>query len=171
MKKILAFVACLMAATYCFGQDIVPPIDSATHKITYTGVIASTGNKDQLYDRALNWFAITFKSANDVIQIKDKENGKIVGDWYIQPVEPELGYVSSNISVWVKDGKYKFEITNLSYQGTSEQSAWRLEDNPGVWKVNMFKNKQKQIKRHSYLIIQQTIASLKSAMNTTEKDF
>lgn len=36
-------------------------------------------SKNQIYDKSLVWFAEQFVSSNDVIQLKDKPNGKIIG--------------------------------------------------------------------------------------------
>src|SRR5258708_31294843 len=69
--------------TKSFGQRETPklPIDSETNKIMYTEVVKvdSSVTKDILYSKAREWFAIAFKSSNVVIQLEDKENGKIIG--------------------------------------------------------------------------------------------
>lgn len=37
------------------------------------------GTKDEIYARALSYFAIAYNSANDVIQMKDKDAGTVIG--------------------------------------------------------------------------------------------
>ena len=60
-----------------FAQPPNLPIDSTTHLITYSEVVKVDGNKDELYSRAREWFAKTYNSAKNVIQMDDKD--KIVG--------------------------------------------------------------------------------------------
>ncbi|RZK33076.1 MAG: DUF4468 domain-containing protein, partial [Hymenobacter sp.] len=56
------------------------PFDPATHQITYQGVVEVAGaTKEQLYTRAYEWLAKAYRSANDVIQMQDKEAGRLVG--------------------------------------------------------------------------------------------
>ena len=151
------------------AQKIIPQIDSTTHKITYQGIVQVTGNKDALYDKGLNWLAIAFKSSNDVIQIKDKESGKIVGKWVLQPAEDKIGFVSATITLLFKDGRYKYIITNLYYQGTQGSmgfAPWPLEDDPGIWKVNMTKGAQHRVKDGTYAQIMALVEDLKKYMST-----
>jgi hypothetical protein len=101
------------------------PIDIETNTITYTEVVVldTTLKKDELYSRAREWFAKTYKSANSVIQMDDKEDGKIVGRASIPITYNSIGIIapggsiSYNISVYVKDGKYKYEFANFQHQG------------------------------------------------------
>ncbi|MCY2955669.1 MAG: DUF4468 domain-containing protein [Planctomycetota bacterium] len=58
------------------GQTL--PIDSIAGKITYTEVVkVDSATKDQLYSRALEWFANTFKSAKNAIDLSDRGSGFI----------------------------------------------------------------------------------------------
>lgn len=170
MKKTLVLI-CLLAiiALTTKAQKITPPIDSITHKITYQGVVQITGNKGVLYDKGLNWLAIAFKSSNDVIQIKDKENGKIVGKWVIQPDEIRLGLVSATITLLFKDGRYKYIITDLKYEGTNEFKAWELEEDPSIWKSNMTKGAQHRIKDNTFLQIEALALDLKKYMSSNDQ--
>ena len=101
------------------------PIDMETNTIAYTEVVVldTTLKKDELYSRAREWFAKTYKSANSVIQMDDKAEGKIVGRASIPLTystmgnNPSAGSISYNISVYVKDGKYKYEFANFQHQG------------------------------------------------------
>jgi len=101
------------------------PIDMETNTITYTEVVVldTTLKKDELYSRVREWFAKTYKSANSVIQMDDKAEGKIVGRASIPLTystmgnNPSAGSISYNISVYVKDGKYKYEFANFQHQG------------------------------------------------------
>jgi hypothetical protein len=56
-----------------------------------------------LYSNALEFFALEFKSANNVIQMKDAETGKVIGKGIVDDRE-------ITISITCKDGKYKYDI-------------------------------------------------------------
>jgi hypothetical protein len=78
------------------------------HSISYsqnrTEVISdSSFRKDNLYSNALSFFAMQFKSANNVIQMKDPETGKVIG-------KGKAGDRNLTITISCKDGKYKYEI-------------------------------------------------------------
>jgi hypothetical protein len=42
-------------------------------------VKGNQGTKDEIYTKVLSYFAVAYKSANDVIQQKDKEAGVVIG--------------------------------------------------------------------------------------------
>jgi hypothetical protein len=70
---------------------------------------------DQLYSTAREWFALTFKSANDVIQLNDPVEKKIIGKglkktgYYIKKIYVALD-MNFTLFVQFKEGKYKYDI-------------------------------------------------------------
>ncbi|GAB3727570.1 hypothetical protein GCM10027594_09580 [Hymenobacter agri] len=102
-------------------EEVAPvlPLDPATKLVTYEAVVEVPGaSKDQLYDRALEWMAKTYQSANDVVQIKDKEQGKLLakgGILYVYNKQP-AGYVIHTQTIYVKDGRYKYVMTGFKHQ-------------------------------------------------------
>ena len=135
MKKLL-IVSILTATVFCSnGQDklmdILPLKDGV---VTYTNVISIDGvNKDELYSRAKKWFVTTYKSANDVIQLDDKENGEIVGKgnfnitYYAR--DP---FINHAITISVKDGRFKYLITDLTYSD-KQGDKFPIEAFPKGW--------------------------------------
>jgi hypothetical protein len=109
------------------GNPIVP-IDSVTGKISYTGVVIvdTSLNKQELFSRTREWFAKTYNSSTKVIQMEDKESGVIVGKALMQVYRKSLGsnyecgFINYTISVYFKDGRYKYEITDFYYTGPSD---------------------------------------------------
>lgn len=72
MKKIVLSVLCLFPAVVLAEEKSQP--------IKFEKVYEVAGiSKDQIYDGARQWFAISFKSANAVIQYEDKNAGTIIG--------------------------------------------------------------------------------------------
>lgn len=97
--------------------------------IAYTEVVNVDGvKKGELFTRGRQWFNETFKSSKDVLQISDKETGELSGKGII-PMLLEFKYIVnhkdiwnaySNVNLWARDGKYKYEISNfeICFQGT-----------------------------------------------------
>lgn len=115
MKKIL-FLLCI-GNVFAFGQAINLPIDSITKNITYTNVVnVDSLSKNELFSRAQEWVVKTYNSGKDVVQLSDKDNGKLIGNGALDVSWKNMsGYIKYTISIYVKDGKYKYEITNLHH--------------------------------------------------------
>jgi len=112
-------------------MDILPQKDGVT---TYTAVIqVDDARKDELYSRAKKWFAIMYKSANDVIQLDDKENGEIIGKgkfsitYYAR--DPVIHHT---ITLSVKDGRFRYSITDLIYSD-AQGDKFPIENFPKHW--------------------------------------
>lgn len=126
MKKSLLIIL-LLLPTAMQAQSIQIPVDSATRKIDYQGVVKADGlTKDELYTRAREWFAKTFNSAKDVIQMDDKSAGKIIGKgaangsyfYLLTTIRFTLYYT---VSITVKDGRYRYEITDIEAQNEPDR--------------------------------------------------
>jgi hypothetical protein len=121
------------------------PVDTATSKVLFTGVVDIQGiTKGELFDRFSVWFAKTYVSSKEVIQLQSRESGTIIGKGAI-PVTvtfPPLGLVAGlygetpygvvyyTISVYMKDEKYKYEITDFIHEGNvkgTDVSMGRIE--------------------------------------------
>ncbi len=106
----------------CFSQAQ----ESLTLPLTYSNVVKvdTTISAQQLYLRCRSWFAESYKNSQDVIQMDDKENGKIIGKGNLEFFSKIFvgssctkGWIRYTISVQVKDGRYKYEITNFNHEG------------------------------------------------------
>jgi len=128
MKKLFVIgVLTVLTMSSVFGKNEIPklPIDSQTNKITYSEVVYvdSLTNKQELFSRAREWFAKTFNSSTNVIQMEDKESGKIIGKALIQVYHKGVamtykwGYINYTISIYIKDGRYKYVLTDYYHTG------------------------------------------------------
>jgi hypothetical protein len=96
------------------------PFDSITNLYTFTDVIVVNDSvlKDELFNRSKNCFVSIFKNSQKVIQEENRENGVIVGKGNIKVYAKALGmsapagYVNFTISIYSKNGKYKYITTN-----------------------------------------------------------
>lgn len=137
MKLVLTIFATFLLIIYANAQKETPnlPIDTVTKMIFYSEVVnvdTSLG-KLELYSRAREWFAKAYNSSQNVIQMDDKESGKIVGKALTQVYHKALGsnypsgYINYTISIYLKDRRYKYEISNFYHTGQLV-SGGRIED-------------------------------------------
>jgi hypothetical protein len=118
MKNVLSFLAALIILSLC--RCAPPPKSGAP--LEYTLVDSLSGTKDDLYVKAHEWLAKTFVSANDVIQMQDKDAGKLIGKGALS-IQTDNGvlmggvktsYVRYTLSITVKTGKYKCVISDFT---------------------------------------------------------
>lgn len=103
--------------------------------LTYSEAIEVSGvNKDELFIRGREWFNDNFKSSKDVLQIADKESGELSGKGIMEVIYTYKymgtrtfpANVNFQMNVWVKDGKFKYEMTNFSVPGGRESINFGL---------------------------------------------
>ncbi len=119
MKKIALTVLFLILNLICFSQE-------TSKDLIYTNVVKvdSLTKASQLFINAKSWFAENYKNSQNVIQFEDKEEGKIIGKGsfkYNSNVfvysNGTKGNISYTITIYVKDGRYKYEISNFIHEG------------------------------------------------------
>lgn len=93
MKKIILALLVITLSLRSFGQS------NTSDVVT----VDSTLKKQTLYSNALAFFALEFKSASDVIQMKDSETGTIIGKGIVNDQ-------NVTITIVCKDGKYKYNV-------------------------------------------------------------
>lgn len=114
------------------------PIDSITNKITYTEVVHtdSTLLTADLFTLARIWFAETFRTSGAVIQMEDKQSGVLIGKAEVPILYKALGVthdlqnVLFTLSIYFKDGRYKYEATDFIYQQKSPSPLIEFSDIP-----------------------------------------
>lgn len=78
-------------------------------------VDTAIGSKNELYVKAHEWIARTYGSAKAVIDMQDKEAGKIIGKCLISDVAN--GDIKYLLSFDIKDGKYRCRMTSFHHEG------------------------------------------------------
>jgi hypothetical protein len=131
MKKVQFLITIVLISSTSYGQSTLPKKDG---KVTYTNVInVDSVRKDELFVRAKKWFATTYKSANDVIQMDDKDAGEIVGKGNMQiKYYARNPRISHTITISVKDGKYRYTISDLEYSDI-QGDKFNIENFPKAW--------------------------------------
>jgi hypothetical protein len=123
MKKAILFaVGLLGAGRHAYAQQQPLPIDSTTHKITYSAVVQVPGaSQAELYGRALRWLATVEARNTNVPPITDATSGTLIatvgqpftGRALVGSIQCTLWRV---VSVRVKDGRFKYEAYNFEIQ-------------------------------------------------------
>jgi len=111
-------------------------IDSLTGRIIFKEVVPATGNKQQLYSKAKEWFIRNYNSGKDIIQLDDPANGKIIGrapfSFQSMPATADDLNIYNNtlwytITINVKDGAYRYVISDFGVQHHNEKEILDLE--------------------------------------------
>lgn len=180
MRKFILTISFTAVSMAVFCQDA----------LTYTDVVqVDSISKSQLYNRARIWFATTYNSANDVIQIENKDEGEIIGK-AIMKYNPNVNFASEQtkgnikytIKIYVKDGRYKYEITDFIHDPygnhfgkssvgliTTEEECPNPKPKPKGWSNKVWKDIKTQIEDN----INSILSSLKEGMgkiSETKKD-
>jgi len=166
------FAIILMNIIVVNGQEL--PVDKETGKVIFTEIVELSDNsvpKDILYNRAKEWFVKAFKSSNDVIQLDDKESGKIIGKGNFS-ISKSMWLTDSQvdftITIMVKDGRYKYIVSDFFHVSTYNEkmySGGSLDDEkPDCGTFNMAKKGWKQVKEQTKSTVDNLIADLKTFM-------
>lgn len=140
MSILALFMLFNMAASAQKNAPALPvslPVDSITHLVTYESVVQVQGtSRDVLYKKALEWFNTFYKNPTEVIRENDVEKGKIVGKPRFKIYNPadkngikgDAGAVQYTITVAVKEGKFKYELTEFNWKQPSYYAIERWMD-------------------------------------------
>lgn len=191
IKNLFIFsVLTLLSVSTAFGQTetLNLPIDSLTNKITYSEIVYvdSLANKQELFSRVREWFAKAYKSSTNVIQMEDKENGKIVGKALLKiyftalGMQQDGGYINYTIAIYIKDGKYKYEITDFYHTGIYVNSSVGKQPDGGACEILIKEKKgfwgnsyKRTYERYIFQMdenIKALVSDLKAAMTTKTKN-
>lgn len=106
-------------------ERIVLNVDSITNLITYEEVIEQEeSGSDSLYIRAKRWAQKRFDKNDKSLFELDKKNQKVVINGVLTAyryrskyTRREIGRYEFKMTVWIKEGRYKYQITNLVHEG------------------------------------------------------
>jgi len=123
--KLMTFIVIMFVSLSSKGQEV----------LTFTDVVKIDSiSKNELYNRAKLWFATTFNSLKDVLQIEDKDAGQLVGNSLFKYTPTVfnanariVGNIKLTIKIFVKDGRYKYEFTNFIHESKSNSEYGGLD--------------------------------------------
>ena len=98
-------------------------------------VVETPGSKEQLFGRAALFYAESFNSANDVVQVKDSDNGLIQGKGLSElDIDTEYGigtvYMFYSIKIECKDNRFRYRIYDVYYQSPENPN---IKSTPQDW--------------------------------------
>lgn len=102
--------------------------DPETGKVYFEEVVQAPGiSKNELYSRSREWFARSFRSAEHVLQMDDREAGKLAGRaWTLIEIEQLQAITTVKlrflIMVQIRDERYKVTFTDIEYEGSAPPS-------------------------------------------------
>lgn len=134
-KRLLFSILCCFSLIVSAQTEPNPPKDEVLKNQfpNYQGVIqAESKSTDVIYSTLKSWVATTYNSANDVIQLDDKDNGKLI-------VKALSGFaykvMGSNIgskcfytlTIDTKGNRFRYTINITEVEvGTKNQSAYKM---------------------------------------------
>ncbi|HEY4149307.1 MAG TPA: DUF4468 domain-containing protein [Chitinophagaceae bacterium] len=122
MKVLLAlfiFLPAIVKAQY-IEQSPTIPFDSLAHKICYTEIVkVDSLSKEQIYTCVREWFNRSFDIGHAVVSMDDYNAGHLIARGTVFGKKSHgLGRTGMTISfiidLFVKDGKYKYVITDFN---------------------------------------------------------
>lgn len=95
----------------------------------YQGVVEVEGkSQTELFDEIKEWTALNFRSAQDVIQLEDRDNGIFIAKGYI-PVMMKMyeRYLYHTLRVETREGRYRYTINDFEIFTPSTNERYSLE--------------------------------------------
>lgn len=162
MKIVL--IAALLFRSLLVAAQTELPVNTSGQVLFEEIVPSDSTSAQQLYGYALAWFAHTFKSPKDVIEVKDQPSALIVGKGNTQMTWGGMsgtGYLSFTVEIAAKDNRYKYSFSDLKFQDKSfRYPPIDINRLVGVKNKTAEKTRQNVLKEMNTLI-----SGLKDAMN------
>ena len=181
MKKVLSMLCMVLIAVFVNAQDketsitaFKVPVDSISGKITYEGVVEVKGvAAGELYQRINAWFLSYYKNPAEVIRENDSINNKMVGKPRFRlsnmadkdGVKLDGGVTQYTITVAAKDGRFKYEITDVNWKQLSAFPAERWMDTKSASYAPVYNEYLQQLDKTAG----EVIASLKKAVTEAKQ--
>lgn len=149
------------------------PVDDKTGMITYTKVVESPGlSATQAYQKGLAWAMKYYKNPTDVIRERDSLNNSMLCKARFKISNPpdkkgfatDAGLVMYTLKVQFKDGRYRYELTEINWKQTSHYPAERWMDT----KNQMYKSEYAYYLQQTDTEVKEVIKSLEKAMQEKE---
>ena len=173
MRFLLAVVVltALSPSRAATAQDAAEPLE-IVEVIEVPGVGA-----EDLFTRAETWFAETFVNSTAVLEVKDKEARRFIGNGVIpyRPTNPVMasavGQVRYTIKVEVKDGRARLSLTNFTHEGDNANIGRLTEGEvgsnpmPGGWTQGLWRKLHADAKTQARTQTKDFVPSLRAVLN------
>ena len=133
MKKIAILLMLTLVTSVTYGQNkktkkMLAEIEGQwslddNGNFSYTRIVEvpEIKSKDEIYNRALNYFVYNYGSGKSVIQTQDKELGRIIGKGLYKNVHIGISLITTYVDCWhivrvdIKDGRARIILTLTEY--------------------------------------------------------
>ncbi|MCX6186025.1 MAG: DUF4468 domain-containing protein [Bacteroidetes bacterium] len=154
-------------------QRVIMPFDSSTNLITYSGIMEQEeSGSDSLYARAKRFAEKNLGKGKEMYEI-DKRNQKLVVNGSIPAFayinkynKKSIGKYQFKITILVKEGRYKYTLTNFVHESEISASGGKPMRNYFEYYNNSTTNIQSydKVLRYADKDIKETIQMLQIAM-------
>ncbi|HXA02008.1 MAG TPA: DUF4468 domain-containing protein [Cytophagaceae bacterium] len=170
MKHSLLIILTALMSMNLMAQDF--PLDAETQKYTYMEIVVTEGStKDQLFNKAKTWGSLH----KFTIVKEDKEKGEYIaqGSFPVKYISPMPGMyhdgsVSWMMSVFAKEGKYKYVLTNFVHSSPKGNGGKLESKDPECGKFTLTAPGWATIKRDSKVKLEAIVKDLKTVMSAPE---
>ncbi len=106
----------------------------------------STYKKDMLFKNSKLFFADAFKSAKDVLQYDDRDEGKVIGkgNFVIEGGQAvfltyatEKWHVNFSLEIFSKDGRYRYRVYDFNIESRRVVSGGNTADNVNNYSLSL----------------------------------
>ncbi len=130
MKKILLLSLIILISTFGYSQSakqMLAEIDGHwelddNNNVTIVRIVeAPEIEKDEIFNRALNYFTYNYVRGESVIQTQDRDNGLIVGKGLYDNIHTGISILTTEVDAWhilrvdAKDGRARIIVTLTDY--------------------------------------------------------
>ena len=171
--------------------DTIPKIDGVYQ---YQAIVNldSTYKKGTLYNNSKIYFVDNFKSANDVVQYQDANDGKVIGKGLFKLEDVKNSFLGWNQIYWdvyytteitCKDGKYRYRLYDIKIRESGQANNGRVYvgdiyiENLPIWLNGKNKCRKNMIKLNNEMVMtfNETVKTIKDYMSKknakTKDDF
>ena len=161
MKKILFGLALIFTTNQVFSQELT--LNETGLYINQQVITTDEQDAEILFNKCMEWIALNYKSAQDVIQYSDKENLKIICKGsFITNLFWKSGFIHHTLSLEIKEGRFRQTYSDFSY--VSEGSGKiALESKNLAFKKKILKETSSQVNSATN--------NLKEYLNTKDNDW
>ncbi len=142
------------------------PVDPDTKLITYKEVVTDTGTPAELFNRAIEWINKEYKNPVDATKVRDQASGLIEIIHRIEITRTDqgatllAGRVDYSMKLEMKEGRYRYTITNFILRDKSRQPLEQFMDKKSQSYTPAWDDYLKQVDDFT----RKMIASLKQGM-------
>jgi hypothetical protein len=136
------------------------PVDPDTKLITYKEVVTTSGTPEELYIRAIAWVNKEYKNPADATKVRDAETGliEIIHRFEltqkVQGVTLKAATVDYSLKLELKDGRFRYTITNFNEKTISRQPIERWMDKNNQSWIPAWDDYLKQVDEQTHKLIE-----------------